>query len=105
MDYGWIEIDAALGAPLWSAYRQHMGTGTESIGVIACSSDPDGYHGQPSMMTVVGLSGGRGAPLLKLETSWDAGWNDEHKYVTRENQVTHYWLPIDPLCPYCEVDR
>ena len=84
----WIEIDASLGAPLWSAFRGHMARGSECICVHEAASDPHGQWGRPSMMTVVGHRGG--ASLLRLEPTWDAG--EDYR---RENEVTRYWLPGD----------
>lgn len=82
----WIEIDTPLGAALWSVLRADMALDEQrAIGVHETFSDPDGGHGRPTMLTVVGHR--EGAPLLRLETTWEGDNNH------RKNEATRYWLP------------
>ena len=80
----WIEIDVMLGSFLWTVLRDRM-IPDGPISLHESFSDSDGAYGQPQMMTVVGHR--LGAPLLRLETTWDGN------HQCRENESTRYWLP------------
>jgi hypothetical protein len=76
----WKRIPPDIGHALWQAYRADMLKKEGGIiGVHESFSDPDGAHGDPSMMTVVGA----GSPLLRLETTWTAEDRSDAK-------TTHY---------------
>lgn len=89
----WVEIPEELGAALWSVYRKEMRP-EGVVGVHETFSDPEGGWGRPTMMTVVGHDDG--APLLRLETTWDnepVFEDGRVAYCKRKNEETRYWLP------------
>lgn len=85
VDNRWIEIPFELGAQLWILFRFHMGGGTNAIHVHETFSDPNGEHGDPTMMTVIGPRGG--ASVMRIESTWTK--------PDRSDQTTRYWLPAE----------
>lgn len=87
----WIEIPADLGAPLWSAYRQHMGGAGGLIKAYACGT----YEGY--VETQIGTRGG-GYYLMRLVTTYDTENRqeaDSSLFSPRINERTRYYLPAE----------
>ena len=85
MNTVWHEVPTLAGGYLWSIYRTHMGADAPEprLAVFETITDPDGYYGEPTIMTVVGH---KDTPVLKCVTTWRRGED-------RSTATTRYYVP------------